>query len=67
MNNNNRNAQQKVAINATEIINKYRRLQDRINFCFEKNWYHPKEVCFDANFFLMVLKGEKNIYQIILH
>ena len=37
MNNNNGNTQQKVAINATEIINKYRRLQDRINFCFEKN------------------------------
>lgn len=55
----NNNMRQLVPINATEIINKYRKLQDRINFCFEKNWYHPKEVGFDANFFLMVLKGEK--------
>jgi hypothetical protein len=53
------NMRQLVPINAVEILNKYRKLQDRINFCFEKNWYHPKEVGFDANFFLMVLKGEK--------
>ena len=49
----------KVAINATEIINKYKKLQDRLNFCFEKNWFHPKEVGFDANFFLLVIKGDK--------
>lgn len=59
MNNHNGDIQQKVAINATEIVSKYRNIKDRINFCFEKNWYHPKEVGFDANFFLMVLKGEK--------
>ena len=59
MNNSNINMQGKVAINAIEIISKYRNVQDRLNFCFEKNWYHPKEVGFDANFFLMVLKGEK--------
>ena len=55
----NENRGKLVPVNATEIINKYRKLNDRINFCFEKNWYHPKEVGFDANFFLMVLKGEK--------
>ena len=49
----------KVAINATEIINKYKKLQDRLNFCFERNWFHPKEVGFDANFFLLVIKGDK--------
>ena len=32
------NNQQKVPANATEINNKYRKLQDRLNFCFKKNW-----------------------------
>ena len=49
----------RVAINATEIINKYKKLQDRLNFCFERNWLHPKEVGYDANFFLLVIKGDK--------
>ena len=59
MENQNNNRINRVAINATEIINKYKKLQDRLNFCFEKNWFHPKEVGFDANFFLLVIKGDK--------
>ena len=59
MENNIRNEPPKVPVNATEIINKYRKLQDRLNFCFEKNWFHPTEVGYDANYFLLVLKGEK--------
>ena len=59
MENNIDNHGQKVAVNATEIITKYRRLEDRINFCLEKNWYHPKETGYDANFFLLVIKGDK--------
>jgi len=59
MNNNIRNNAEKVPVNATEIINKYRKLQDRLNFCFEKNWFHPREVGYDASYFLLVLKGEK--------
>jgi len=57
---------QKVAVNANEIIAKYRRLEDRINFCLEKNWYHPKETGYDANFFFWLLREISDIYQIIL-
>ena len=53
------NNQEKVPVNATLIVSKYKSLKDRLNFCFEKNWYHPNEVGFDANFFLKVLMGEK--------
>ena len=59
MENNIRNNHQKIPVNATEIINKYRKLQDRLNFCFENYWFHPAEVGYDANYFLLVLKGEK--------
>lgn len=48
-----------IAINATEIINKFKHKQDRINFCLEKNWNHPEEPGFDSSFFLKVLMGEK--------
>ena len=51
--------QQKIPVNATEIINKYRKLEDRLNFCLEKNWFHPQEVGYDSNFFLSVIKGNK--------
>ena len=44
---------------ANEIIRKFRSLQDRINFCLEKNWHHPREIGFDATFFLLI--GEKKI------
>jgi len=50
---------EKIPINATQIIAKYRSIKDRINFCFEKNWYHPREIGFDANYFLKVIMGEK--------
>lgn len=53
------NETEKVPINATQIIMKYKNIKDRLNFCFEKNWHHPKEIGFDANFFLKVLMGEK--------
>ena len=59
MNNGINNNQQKIAVNATEIINKYRKLEDRLNFCLEKNWFHPKEIGYDANYFLSVIKGDK--------
>ena len=45
--------------NATEIIKKFKSLQDRINFCLEKNLHHPREIGFDATFFLQVLSGRK--------
>ena len=54
-----RNDQERVPVNATMIVSKYKSLKDRLSFCFEKNWYHPNEVGFDANFFLKVLMGEK--------
>ena len=50
-----------VQANATCIIKKFRCLQDRLNFCMEKNWHHPCEPGFDATFFLLVLAGKKNI------
>lgn len=53
------NKEGKTTVNATHIISKYRCKKDRINFCFEKNWYHPDEIGFDANFFLKVIMGEK--------
>ena len=54
-----RNVNDKVPVNATLIVAKYKSLKDRLNFCFEKNWYHPKEVGFDASFFLKVIMGQK--------
>lgn len=59
MSNNNNNNPQKIAVDATEIINKYRKLEDRLNFCLEKNWFHPREIGYDANYFLSVIKGDK--------
>ena len=53
------NNREKVSANAMEIINKYRNVNYRINFCFEKNWYHPNEIGFNVNFFLKVIMGEK--------
>ncbi len=46
-------------IDATDIIKKFRSQQDRINFCMEKNWFHPKEPGFDTTYFLLVLSGKK--------
>jgi len=54
-----RNVNDKVPVNATLIVAKYKSLKDRLNFCFEKNWYHPREVGFDASFFLKVIMGQK--------
>ena len=51
--------EQKVEINASEIISKYKNIVDRKLFCFEKNWWHPDEKGFDATFFLKVISGEK--------
>ena len=45
------NNQEKAPVNAKLILSKYKSLKDRLNFCFKKNWYHPNEVGFDANFF----------------
>ena len=53
------NNEEKISVNATQILAKYRSVKERINFCFEKNWYHPKEIGFDSNFFLKVIMGEK--------
>lgn len=50
---------QKVEINASEIISKYKNVEDRKLFCYEKNWWHPNEKGFDATFFLKVISGEK--------
>ena len=50
---------QKIEINASEIISKYKNIEDRKLFCFEKNWWHPSEKGFDATFFLKVISGEK--------
>lgn len=48
-----------VQANAANIVKKFRSLQDRLNFCMEKNWYHPCEPGFDATYFLLVLAGKK--------
>lgn len=53
------NPSDKVPVNATLIVSKYKSLKDRLNFCFEKNWYHPREVGFDTSFFLKVIMGQK--------
>ena len=37
-------------------------MQDRLNFCFEKNWFHPREVGYDTSYFLLVLKWEKSYF-----
>ena len=48
-----------IPTNAPDIVKKFRSLQDRMNFCLEKNWHHPQEVGFDATYFLKVLSGKK--------
>ena len=48
-----------VQADAAFIVKKFRSLQDRLNFCMEKNWYHPCEPGFDATYFLLVLSGKK--------
>ena len=49
----------KIEINASEIIAKYKSSEDRKLFCFERNWWHPDEKGFDAIYFLKVISGEK--------
>lgn len=44
-----------------EIVAKFRRLQDRVNFCCENGLYSPKFPGFDRGFFLLALKGSKNL------
>ena len=53
------NPNNKVPVHATLIVAKYKSLKDRLNFCFVKNWYHPREVGFDTSFFLKVIMGQK--------
>ena len=48
-----------VQANAVDIIKKFKSVQDRINFCTEKNWFHPREPGYDSTFFLLVLGGKK--------
>lgn len=48
-----------IQASATNIIKKFKSLQDRMNFCMEKNWHHPCEPGFDTSYFLMVLAGKK--------
>lgn len=50
---------QKIEINATEILSKYKSIEDRKLFCFERNWWHPDEKGYDATYFLKVIAGEK--------
>ena len=59
MNISNNNNSQKIPVDATEIINKYRKLEDRLNFYLEKNWIHPKEIGYGSNYFLSVIKEDK--------
>ena len=54
----NRDNQQKVPIIVADIINKYRKLQDRLNFHFEKAGSIQKRWDIIQNF-LLVLKGKK--------
>ena len=51
--------EQKIEINATEILSKYKSIDDRKLFCFERNWWHPDEKGYDATYFLKVLAGQK--------
>lgn len=48
-----------IPINAPDIVKKFRSSQDRINFYLEKNWIHPREVEYDATYFLHVLSRKK--------
>lgn len=59
MESNDKIADEKIYIDAREIIKQFRNKQDREYFCIEKNWWNPKEVGFGAEFFMKVLLGEK--------
>ena len=54
--------EEKIPVNATEILNKYRKLQDRFNFCLEENWFHPQEIGYDSNFFFICYKRRQKIF-----
>ena len=54
-----RDDNEKVIVNANKIIMKYRNKNDRLLFCYERNWWHPQEIGFDSTYFLQVLAGCK--------
>ena len=60
---------QKVTVNSSELLKKFKSREDRYNFLREMSniyfnildLYLPKEVGFDSYYFLQVLTGTKNV------
>ena len=48
-----------VPANATEITNKYMKLEDPYNCKLKKSLFHPLETWFNSNFFLSAIKENK--------
>lgn len=53
--------QPKVQVRVSDLLKKFRTLQDRINFCRENNMYLPSGPGFDSKFFVQVLEGRKRL------
>lgn len=53
--------QQKRTLKLSELLTKFRTLQDRVNFFRENNLYLPIGPGFDSKFFIQVLEGRKKL------
>ena len=66
---------QKVTVNSTELLKKFKSREDQYNFLREMSkffinpldLYFPKEVGFDSFYFLQVLTGKKNVRLILFN
>lgn len=75
MDNNNPNNEQKVSVNASDLLKKFKTKEDRYNFLRENSkfkffildLYLPNEVGFDSNYFLQVLMGSKKVSHILFN
>ena len=66
--------EQKVTINSSELLKKFKTREDRYNFMRENSkiiffildLYLPKEAGYDSYFFLQVLSGSKKVKYFLL-
>ena len=66
--------EQKVTINSSELLKKFKTREDRYNFMRENSkiiffildLYLPKETGYDSYFFLQVLSGSKKVKYFLL-